>query len=143
LKAQSRARLRRALLALRRYRVDHHFQFDLLDEGHGVDVMEQEHAAVEHQHPEGSSLVYVVVAALLTVLTAMELGIFYVPALRVVLVPLLIVLSGAKFALVVMFYMHLRYESIAYTIIFVPLLILAVAIVCSLVALMTIFLGPV
>jgi len=103
--------------------------------------MEQEQAAIGDQHPAGSSLVYLVVAALLTVLTGMEIGIFYVPALRVVLVPLLIVLSGAKFALVVMFYMHLRYDNIGYTIIFVPLLVLAIAIVCTLVALMTVFLG--
>jgi len=103
--------------------------------------MEQEHAAIEHQHAAPSALVYVVVAALLTLLTAMEIGIFYVPALRVVLVPVLIVLSGAKFALVVMFYMHLRYDSLGYTVIFVPLLVLAVAIVCTLVALMTVFLG--
>src|SRR5208337_2013176 len=110
--------------------------------------MEQEHAAIEQgraateqEHAAPSTLVYVVVAALLTVLTGMEIGVFYVPALRIVLVPVLIVLSGAKFALVVMFYMHLRYDHLGYTVIFIPLLILAAAIVCSLVALFTVFLG--
>lgn len=104
--------------------------------------MEQEQVAMQPQQAAPSVLVYVVVAALLTVLTAMEIGVFYVPALRVVLVPLLIVLSGAKFALVVMFYMHLRYDHVGYTVIFIPLLILAAAIICSLFALFAVFLGP-
>ena len=96
--------------------------------------MEQEHAAP-------STFVYVIVAAFLTVLTGMEIGVFYVHALRPVLVPVLIALSGAKFALVVMFFMHLKYDSWGYSAIFFPLLLLAALIICVLLALMTVFFG--
>ena len=44
-------------------------------------------------------------------LTVMELTAFYVGALKPVLVPLLLVLAAAKFALVAMFYMHLHYDK--------------------------------
>jgi len=106
-------------------------------------VMEQGQAASEHGHAGPSALVYVVVAAVLTVLTGMEIGVFYVHALREVLVPLLVVLSGFKFALVVMFYMHLKYDSLGYTIIFLPLLLLAALVICVLITLFTVFLGAV
>ena len=114
---------------------------------HSHAATEHGHAAIataeggEHKHAAPGTMAYVAVAALLTVLTVMEIGVFYVPALRIVLVPVLVVLSGAKFALVVMFYMHLRYDHVGYTIIFVPLLFLAVLVVCTLFALFTAFLG--
>ena len=43
----------------------------------------------------------------------MEITVFYVHALRPVLVPVLIVLGAAKFALVAMFYMHLEVRRLA------------------------------
>jgi len=67
----------------------------------------------EEAHP-GSS-VYLIVAAFLMVLTAMELTVFYVRAIRPIMVPVLMVLSGAKFALVVLFFMHLRYDPKPFT----------------------------
>jgi cytochrome c oxidase subunit 4 len=51
------------------------------------------------------------VGAFLIVLTAMEITVSYVHALRPVMVPLLVVLAIAKFALIAMFFMHLRYEK--------------------------------
>ena len=60
-------------------------------------------------HP--GTTVYLIVAAFLFAITAMELTVFYVSALRPVLVPVLVILSAAKFALVAMFYMHLKYDS--------------------------------
>src|SRR5271169_2821330 len=58
-----------------------------------------------------SSTVYLIVGAFLIVLTAMEITVSYVHALRPVMVPLLVVLAIAKFALIAMFFMHLRYEK--------------------------------
>src|SRR2546430_17484452 len=59
--------------------------------------------------------VYLRVAAALVVLTVLEVGVFYVPAFHAVLVPTLLVLSAAKFSLVVMFYMHLKADSRFFT----------------------------
>jgi cytochrome c oxidase subunit 4 len=58
-----------------------------------------------------SNSVYLIVGAFLIVLTAMEITVSYVHALRPVMVPILVVLAIAKFALIAMFFMHLRYEK--------------------------------
>ncbi len=58
----------------------------------------------------GSS-VYLIVGAFLIVLTGMEITVAYVHALRPVLVPVLMILAIAKFALIAMFFMHLKYEK--------------------------------
>jgi caa(3)-type oxidase subunit IV len=84
----------------------------------------------EHVHPGAS--VYVTVAAFLVVLTAMEITVFYVSALASVMIPLLIILSVAKFALVAMFYMHLRYDSYVLTSIFMFALAIAALLLIAL-----------
>ncbi len=60
--------------------------------------------ATEH----ASIRTYVTVAVILTVVTALEFAVIYIRALTPILVPLLIVMSAGKFALVVLFFMHLR-----------------------------------
>jgi cytochrome c oxidase subunit 4 len=73
---------------------------------------------------------YLIIAVFLVILTAMEITVFYVHALRPVLVPVLIVLAAAKFALVAMFYMHLKYDGWLLTGVFVfPLMIAAVVLI--------------
>lgn len=76
--------------------------------------------------------VYLVIAAILTVLTAAEITVFYVPGLQPVLVPILLVLAAVKFAFVGMFYMHLYYDSKVFTIFFGGPLLLALLIVMGL-----------
>ncbi len=83
-----------------------------------------------HGHP--GTATYVIVAAFLTALTAMEVTVFYVRALRPVLVPVLLLLSAAKFALVVMFYMHLKFDRWAYSAVFLFQLFFAAAVIISL-----------
>ena len=90
----------------------------------------------EHQHPTAD--VYLRVAAVLVILTVLEVGVFYVPAFRAVLVPVLLVLSAAKFTLVVMFYMHLKADSKFLTFLFGAPLLLAVGVMA---ALLFLFLG--
>ena len=68
------------------------------------------HSHGEEPHHPGAGI-YLIVAAFLCVLTAMEITVFYVPALRTVIVPVLLVLAAAKFALIAMFFMHLRYDA--------------------------------
>lgn len=89
--------------------------------------------ADNHDHP--SWQFYVLIGIVLTVITAAEVAVFYIPALRSVLVPILLVLSGAKFALVVMFYMHLKYDSWILSGVFVAPLTLAVFVVIALIVL--------
>src|SRR5881227_2099102 len=85
----------------------------------------------EHAHP--SVDVYLRVAAALVILTVLEVGVFYVPAFHPVLVPVLLVLSAAKFTLVVMFYMHLQADSKVFSFLFgAPLLLAAVVMVALL-----------
>ena len=78
---------------------------------------------------------YIVIGAILTIITAVEVAIFYIPALAGVLVPTLLVLSLGKFVLVVMYYMHLKMDSRVFTFVFVAPLILAVLVVISLIML--------
>ena len=80
----------------------------------------------EHQHPSVGT--YLTVAAVLTVITLVEVGIFYVPAFKPVLAPVLLTLSAAKFSLVVMFYMHLKGDHQLFKVIFTVPLLIAVAV---------------
>lgn len=93
----------------------------------------EEHA----EHP--SWKFYVMIGLILTIITAAEVAVFYIPALRGVLVPILLVLSTGKFALVVMFYMHLRFDSPILSGVFVFPLSLAILVVVALIILFHVF----
>jgi cytochrome c oxidase subunit 4 len=68
---------------------------------------------------------YLVIGAFLLLLTIMEVAVFYIPALAPVLVPVLVFLALAKFALVALFYMHLRFDHVWFSYLFLaPLLIM-------------------
>ncbi|MBM24806.1 MAG: cytochrome C oxidase subunit IV [Chloroflexi bacterium] len=92
--------------------------------------MDKTHSA----HP--SPRKYLMVASALVVLTAIEVGIFYVESLGKGIIPILFILSAFKFALVGMFYMHLRYDSRLFSIFFITGLVLASLVTL---ALMTLF----
>ena len=75
-------------------------------------------------HEHASVRTYIRVAVILTLVTALEVGVIYIRALTPIVVPLLLVMAAGKFALVVMFFMHLRYDGRALTTLFLgPLLI--------------------
>jgi cytochrome c oxidase subunit 4 len=83
------------------------------------------HAQAEAAHHPGVGI-YLIVAVFLVVLTGMEITVFYVPALKTVIVPVLLILAAAKFALIAMFFMHLKYDSWTLSGIFIfPLMIAA------------------
>jgi cytochrome c oxidase subunit 4 len=69
---------------------------------------------------------YLRVAAILSVITALEFAVIYIRRLTPILIPLLLTLSAGKFALVVMYFMHLRYDRKPLTFLFVAPLLLAV-----------------
>jgi len=89
-----------------------------------------------HAHGEHATIgTYVKVAIILTVVTAIEFSVIYIRALTPILVPLLLVLSLGKFALVILFFMHLRYDTRALSALFVGPLVLATGIVIALMTL--------
>jgi cytochrome c oxidase subunit 4 len=93
------------------------------------------------QHEHASVKTYLVVAAVLGIVTAVEVAIFYVDALKPILVPLLLTLSAAKFTLVVGFFMHLKYDSNVFRGLFIGPLFVAVAIILAMLALFGVFSG--
>lgn len=99
--------------------------------------MTQSHQPTEHAHP--SNRTYVLVAAILGVITAVEVAVFYLDALRPVLVPILLTLSAAKFTMVVGFFMHLKFDSRLYRALFVGPLIVAVAVMMAMFLLYGVF----
>ena len=92
--------------------------------------------AEREAHPSVGT--YLRVATALVILTVLEVGVFYVPAFHAILVPALLVLSAAKFSLVVMFYMHLKGDSAVFTFLLGGPLVIAVGV---LLALLLLFLG--
>jgi cytochrome c oxidase subunit 4 len=98
----------------------------------------------EHAHPTAG--VYAKVGLVLFVLTALEVGLYEITygsaagrssaAIQPFFVPLLLILSAAKFALVAMFYMHLKQDSKLFSGVFVFPLIIATVVILSLMILM-------
>lgn len=84
----------------------------------------------EHHHPGWST--YWKVALILTLITVGEVWMYFVPAIVAsrAFVPGLLVLSALKFAIVVMFYMHLKYDHKLFRALFTgPLFIAAVTLI--------------
>ena len=99
--------------------------------------MAHEHAGHDnpdhaHEHPTWKQ--YRWVALILTVITALEVWAYYVPKLVAspFFVPLLLIMSAAKFIIVVMFYMHLKYDHRLFKAVFTGPLIIAMATLISL-----------
>lgn len=101
------------------------------------------HVTHGHAHPTAS--LYFKVGLVLFVLTALEVGLYEITygghagpsaeAIKPFFVPLLLLLSAAKFALVAMFYMHLKQDSKLFTGVFVFPLIIATFVIVALMAL--------
>lgn len=72
------------------------------DHGHGTDAHDVPHTKL-----------YLITAFILTAITGVEVWIFYIPAIKesAAFLPVLLSLSAIKFALVVLLYMHLKYDS--------------------------------
>jgi cytochrome c oxidase subunit 4 len=77
---------------------------------------EQEDIELSH-HPQPRQ--YVTIAIILAAITAVEVAIFYIEALQGIIVPLLLVLSLAKFVMVVGYFMHLKFDSKLFKYLFV------------------------
>ena len=82
-----------------------------------------EEGGTTHDHPSESE--YIKVALVLAAITLAEVLIYYVESLEGLLVPVLIVFSTIKFALVVLWFMHLRFDSRLFRRLFVTGMLLA------------------
>ena len=98
------------------------------------------HAAVASDHGgHPTPMTYFTVAMILSFMTAIEVVVFYVTWLGAWIIAVLALLSGAKFALVAMFYMHLKYEHRLFSVLFVTGLVLAVLVTFALLGLFRFF----
>ena len=85
-----------------------------------------------HAHPTWKQ--YKWVALILTAITAVEVWIYYIPSFVAskLFVPSLLIMSAVKFAIVVLFYMHLKYDARLFRALFTGPLIIAVVTIISL-----------
>lgn len=98
-------------------------------------LREDDHEAVNAAGGHASRGTYWLIAVILGIITILEVAVFYVPTLRAVIVPVLLTLSAAKFVLVAMFFMHLKYDSPVLTMVFSVGIFVAMVIVFALMAL--------
>lgn len=85
-----------------------------------------------HEHPTWKQ--YKWVALILTLITIFEVIAYYMPSFVAspAFVPTLLIMSAAKFAIVVLFYMHLKYDHRLFRGLFTGPLIIAMATIVSL-----------
>tara|TARA_Y100000815_G_scaffold270619_1_gene295624 strand:+ start:642 stop:950 length:309 start_codon:yes stop_codon:yes gene_type:complete len=89
-------------------------------------------------HPTAG--MYFRIAMILSVVTAIEVGIFYLTWLSYWIIPILFVLSAGKFTLVVMYYMHLKFDHKLFTLLFVGGFVLATSVIFALIFLFQVWL---
>ncbi len=88
-----------------------------------------------HEHPTWKE--YKWVALILTLITIVEVWVYYTPFSKTPLfVPVLLIMSVVKFTIVVMFYMHLKYDHRLFRALFTGPLTIAM---CTLIALLFLF----
>ena len=92
------------------------------------------HAAAHDAHAHPTWKQYKWVALILTAITVVEVWIYYIPAFVAtkLFVPSLLIMSAVKFAIVVLFYMHLKYDARVFRALFTGPLIIAVVTLISL-----------
>ena len=93
----------------------------------------------ERAHPTPAK--YVAIAVILATITLVEVAIVYMDFLGDIIGPVLVVLSAVKFALVVMFFMHLRFDNRLFSAMFVTGLLLATGVLIMLLALFRVIVG--
>jgi len=98
--------------------------------------MEHETAAHHEEHPPTTIRQYIQIGILLAIITAVELALTEAMDLNfTLLVTLLLLLSGVKFAIVVALFMHLKFDSRHFTNMFVFGFVLAAVLLVALLVL--------
>ena len=104
--------------------------------------MTQETQAIQQDiahsdHPTPGT--YFKVAMTLSIITAVEVGVFYLEFVGWGIIPILVLLSGAKFILVCMYYMHLKFDDRIFSTMFVAGLVTASGVILALMAMFRFF----
>jgi cytochrome c oxidase subunit 4 len=86
----------------------------------------EEHEAESHPHP--TALEYAQIGLVLAAVTAVEVALYYLDLSHNLLVVLLIVLSAVKFSLVVLWFMHLKFDNRLFSQLFVGGFLLALSV---------------
>ncbi|CAN5673887.1 hypothetical protein BH23CHL4_BH23CHL4_00220 [soil metagenome] len=104
---------------------------------HGASTATVDPADHAHAHP--SNRKYIEIAIILTIVTLVEVAIYYIEWMHDsgVLVPALFVLSIAKFVTVISYYMHLKFDNPRFLYIFLGGLVIAVAVIGALFVILT------
>ena len=107
--------------------------------GHGAAAAPGAHGGPAHTPGHGAHAhttwkQYKWVALILLVITVVEVWIYYIPSFVAskLFVPSLLIMSAVKFAIVVLFYMHLKYDARLFRALFTGPLIIAVVTIISL-----------
>jgi len=79
-----------------------------------------------HAHP--GAWEYIQIGVVLAIVTAIEVGLYYIDLSHDLLVALLIALSILKFSLVVLWFMHLKFDNRLFSQLFVGGLLLALSV---------------
>ncbi|HAX25347.1 MAG TPA: cytochrome C oxidase subunit IV family protein [Thermomicrobiales bacterium] len=95
-------------------------------------VPQEQAGSPAHEHPTWQT--YAKIAAILTIITALEVATYYLD-IGSMLVYVLLVLSALKFGIVIGYYMHLKFDNRLYTFIFGAGLAAAISILVALLAL--------
>ena len=92
-----------------------------------------DHAQADHEHEHPTWKQYRWVAIILVAITALEVWIYYTPYKESpYFVPTLLILSATKFVIVVMFYMHLKYDHKIFRALFTGPLLIAMSTIAAL-----------
>lgn len=91
-------------------------------------------AAADHEHEHPTWKEYKWVAFWLTLITVLEVWFYYIPRFVAspYFVPTLLILSATKFAIVVLFYMHLKYDHKLFRALFSAPLLIAMSMIVAL-----------
>lgn len=105
----------------------------------GTPQVTEQPAATAHAHAHPTPGDYIRIALVLGIITAMEVATYYFEIVRWAFIGALVVLSTTKFALVVAWYMHLKFDSRMFRRVFVFGLVLAL---CVFMLVLAIFVLP-
>jgi len=96
-----------------------------------IEEIHEERVRAHARHPGAKE--YVRIFFILVAITAVEVALYYIrDELGSWFIPMLFLLAGAKFTLVVLWYMHLKFDSRFFSFLFGGPLLIALAVVVSL-----------